>query len=291
MALYTIRSERQLMEQIDYNLLFRWFVGFSMDDPVWDHSTFTKNRNRLLEGEIARRFFSEVLGHADRAGLLSKEHFSVDGTLIEALASLKSYRPRDEDGPPGGGRNPDVDFRGEKRRRDTHESKTDKDALLFKKSKGVAAKLSYMGHLLMENRHGLVTDARVTQATGTAEREAAVDMVAALSGTHRVTLGADKNYDTRDCIDDLRCANVTPHVAQNTSHRASAIDGHTTRHSGYAASQRFRKRIEECFGWAKTVGGLRKSRFVGREKLDFQFVLAMVAYNLVRLRNLGVASC
>ena len=235
MAFYTIRSERQLMEQIDYNLLFRWFVGFSMDDEVWDHSTFTKNRDRLLGGEVARRFFAQVLGQAERADLLSKEHFSVDGTMIEALASLKSYRPKDEDDPPeGGGRNRWVDFRGEKRSRDTHESKTDKDALLYKKSKGTAAKLSFLGHLLMENRHGLVVDAQVTQATGTAEREAAVDMVEALSGTHRVTLGADKNYDTRDCVDDLRCANVTPHVAQNTSNRSSAIDGRTTCHAGYA---------------------------------------------------------
>jgi transposase len=292
MALYTIRSERQLMEQIDYNLLFRWFVGFSMDDEVWDHSTFTKNRDRLLGGEVARRFFAQVLGQADRAGLLSKEHFSVDGTLIEALASLKSYRPKDEDGPPGGGgRNPDVDFHGETRSRDTHESKTDKNALLFRKSKGTAAKLSYMGHLLMENRNGLVVNAGVTQATGMAEREAAADMVKVLSGAHRVTLGADKNYDTRSCVDELRCAKVTPHVAQNTSNRSSAIDGRTTRHPGYAISQRVRKRIEECFGWGKTIGGLRKSRFVGREKLDFQFVLTMAAYNLVRMRNLGVVSC
>ena len=292
MAFYTIRSERQLMEQIDYNLLFRWFVGFSMDDRVWDHSTFTKNRDRLLAGDVARRFFGQVLGQAERAGLLSREHFSVDGTLIEALASHKSYRPKDEDGPPGGGgRNPAVDFHGEKRRRDTHESKTDKDALLFKKSKGAESKLAYLGHLLMENRHGLVVDAQVTPATGTAEREAAVTMVAALGGTHRVTLGADKNYDTRGCVDALRCANVTPHVAQNTSNRSSAIDGRPTRHTGYATSQRFRKRIEECFGWAKTVGGMRKSRFIGRQKLDYQFVLTMAAFNLVRMRNLAVVPC
>jgi transposase len=291
MAFYTIRSERQLMEQINYNLLFRWFVGFSMDDRVWDHSSFTKNRDRLLEGNVARCFFARVLGQAERAGLLSKEHFSVDGTLIEALASLKSYRRKDEQEPPGGGRNPSVDFHGEKRSRDTHESRTDKDALLFRKSQGTAAKLSYMGHLLMENRHGLAVDAQVSQATGTAEREAAIDMAEALGGTHRVTLGADKNYDTRDCVDRLRRARVTPHVAQNTSHRASAIDGRTTRHAGYAVSQRFRKRIEECFGWAKTIGGLRKSRFVGREKLDFQFVLTMAAYNLVRMRNLGMVAC
>jgi transposase len=199
MAFYTIRSERQLMKQVDYNLLFLWFVGFSMDDAVWGHSTFTKNRDRVLGGEVAHRFFAQILSQAERADLLSKEHFSVDGTLIEALASLKSYRPKDEDGPPGGGsRNPSVDFHGEKRSRDTHESKTDKDALLFKKRTGTAAKLCYQGHLLMENRHGLVVDARVTQATGTAEREAAVDMAEAPSGTHRVTLGADKNYDTQD---------------------------------------------------------------------------------------------
>lgn len=292
MALYTIRSERQLVEQINFNLLFRWFVGFSMDDAVWNHSTFTKNRDRLLEGEIARRFFAEVLGQAKTADLLSKEHFSVDGTMIETLASLKIYRPKDEDDPPGGGgRNPSVDFRGEKRCRDTHASTTDPDANLYKKSAGTAAKLSYLGHILMENRNGLVTDAQVTQATGTAEREAAIAMVEALGGTQRVTLGADKNYDTRDCVDRLRCANATPYVAQNTSNRSSAIDGRTTGHEGYAVSQRFRKRIEECFGWAKTIGGLRKSRFVGREKLDFQFVVTMAAYNLVRMRNLGVASC
>jgi len=291
MAFYTIRSERQLMEQINYNLLFRWFVGFSMDDPVWNHSTFTKNRDRLLDGDMARRFFAQVIGQAKQADLLSKEHFSVDGTMIEALASLKSYRPKDENEPPTGGRNPTVDFRGEQRSRDTHESKTDPDAYLFKKSKGTAAELSYLGHILMENRNGLVTDAQVTHATGTAEREAAIGMVEALSGTHRVTVGADKNYDTRDCVDRMRCANATPHVAQNTSNRASAIDGRTTRHQGYGVSQRFRKRIEECFGWAKTIGGMRKSRFIGREKLDFQFVLTMAAYNLVRMRNLGVASC
>ena len=293
MALYTIRSERQLIEQIDYNLLFRWFVGFSMDDRVWHHSTFTKNRDRLLEGEVAHKFFAQVLEQARAADLLSKEHFSVDGTLIEALASLKSYRPKDEDEPPSqdGGRNPTVDFRGEKRRRETHESKTDPDALLFKKSKGTAARLSYMGHLLMENRHGLIVDAQVTQATGTAEREAAIALVEALTGTHRVTVGADKNYDTRGFVDAMRRANTTPHVAQNDTNRSSAIDGRTTRHTGYRTSLTIRKRIEECFGWLKTIGGLRKSRFVGREKLDFQFVLGAAAYNLVRMRNLGATRC
>ena len=292
MAFYTIRSERQLMEQIDYNLLFRWFVGFSMDDKVWDHSTFSKNRDRLLEGEVAHRFFAEVLAQAREADLLSKEHFSVDGTLIEALASHKSYRPKDEDDRPGGGgRNPSVDFHGEKRSRDTHESKTDPDALLFKKSKGAVSKLSYMGHVLMENRNGLVVKATVSQATGTAEREAAVGLVDALGGSRRITLGADKNYDTQGFVADMRKMKVTPHVAQNDTNRASAIDGRTTRHPGYRLSQNKRKRVEECFGWLKTVGGLRKSRFVGKEKLDFQFVLAFAAFNLIRMRNLGVVSC
>ena len=280
------------MEQINYNLLFRWFVGFSMDDKVWDHSVFTKNRDRLLEGEVAYRFFAQVLSQAEVAGLLSKEHFSVDGTLIEALASLKSYRPKDEEGPPGGGgRNPTVDFHGEKRSRDTHESKTDKDAYLFKKNKGAESKLAYLGHILMENRHGLVVDARVTQATGKAERETAVDLVNALGRTDRITLGADKNYDTKDFVENMREMMVTPHVAQNDTNRSSAIDGRTTRHPGYLTSQTIRKRIEECFGWAKTIGGLRKSRFIGREKLDFQFVLTFAAYNLIRMRNLKGVSC
>lgn len=294
MALYTIRSDRQLVEQIDYNLLFRWFVGFSMDDEVWNHSTFSKNRDRLLEGDIARRFFAEVRAQAEAAGLLSKEHFSVDGTLLEALASHKSYRPKDESEPPGGGgggRNPTVDFRGEKRSRDTHESKTDPAALLFKKSAGTAAKLSYMGHAMMENRHGLVVEGEVTQATGTAEREAAVELVDALGVEGRATLGADKNYDTQDFVAQMRERNITPHVAQNDTRRASAIDGRTTRHPGYQQSQKIRKRIEEVFGWLKTVGGLRKSRFVGKEKLEFQFMLTLAAYNLVRMRNLGVVSC
>jgi len=291
-AFYMIRSERQLMEQIDYNLLFRWFVGFSMDDKVWNHSVFSKNRDRLLEGEVSHRFFAQVLSQAEDAGLLSKEHFSVDGTLIEALVSHKSYRPKDEDGSPGGGgRNPTVDFHGEKRSRDTHESKTDKDAYLYRKSKDRESKLAYLGHLLMENRHGLVIGAKVTQATGTAERQAAVDLVDALGGSQRVTLGADKNYDTKGFVEGLREMTVTPHVARSDTNRASAIDGRTTHHPGYATSQTIRKRIVECFGWAKTIGGLRKSRFIGREKLDFQFVMTFAAYNLIRMRNLGVVSC
>ena len=292
MAFYTFLSERQLMEQINFNMLFRWFVGFSMDDKAWDHSVFSKNRDRLLEGEVSHQFFAQLLLQAEGTGLFSKEHFSVDGMLIEALASLKSYRPKDEDGPPGGGgRNPTVDFHVEKRSRDTHESKTDKDAYLFKKSKGAEAKLAYLGHILMENRHGLVVDARVTQATGKAEREAAVDLVDALGGNHRITLGADKNYDTRGFVDDMREMTVTPHVARNDTNRSSSIGGHTTRHPGYVTSQTIRKRIEECFGWAKTISRLRKSRFIGREKLDFQFVLTFAAYNLVRMRNLKGVSC
>jgi len=292
MVLYTIRSERMLMEQINYNLLFRWFVGFSMDDEVWNHSTFTKNRDRLLEGEIAHKFFAQIRQQAEKAGLLSSEHFSVDGTLLEALASIKSVRPKDEQEPPkSGGRNPWIDFKGEKRSRDTHESKTDPDAYSFKKSQFIAAKPSYMGHLLMENRNGLVVDAQVTQATGTAEREAAIEMIGAVEGSQRITLGADKGYDTTDFVEDCRLLKTTPHVAQNNTNRSSAIDGRTTHHAGYKKSLTIRKRIEECFGWAKTIGGIRKSRFIGREKLDFQFALTFAAFNLVRMRNLGLASC
>jgi len=277
-----IRSERQLMEQIDSNLLLRWFVAFSMDDKVWNHSVFSKNRDRLLEGEVSHRFFAQVLAQAEDADLLSKEHFSVDGTLIEALASHKSYRPKDEEGTPGGGGlNPTVDFRGEKLCRDTHESKMDTEAYLYRKSKGKESKLAYIGHILMENRQGLVVDSQVNQTTGTAERELEVDIVDPLGGTQRVTLGADRNYDTKDFVEDQREMRVTPHVAQSDS----------TRHSGYATSQTIRKRIEECFGWAKTIGGLRKSRFIGREKLDFQFVMTFAAYNLIRMRNLGLVSC
>ena len=280
------------MEQVDYNLLFRWVVGFSMNDKVWEHPTFSKNRDRLLEGEVAHRFFAKVLAQVRKAGLLSKEHFSIDGTLIRALASHKSYRPKYEDSPPGGGgRNPSMDFYGEKRLRDTHESKTNPDALLFKKSKGAASKLSYLGHVLMENRNGLVVKATVSQATGIAEREAAVGLVDALSGSRRITLGADKNYDTQGFVADMHKMKVAPHVAQNNTNRASAIDRRTTRHPGYRVSQNKRKRVEECFGWLKTVGGSRKSRFVGKEKLNFQFVLAFAAFNLIRMRNLGVVSC
>jgi hypothetical protein len=263
-----------------------------MADRVWNHSVFSRNRDRLLAGEVSHRFFARVVSQAEDTGLLSKEHFSVDGTLIEALASHQSHRSRDENGPPGGGgRNPPVDFHGEERSRDTHESRTDKDAVLSKKSKGAESKPAYLGHLLIENRHGVILDARVTQATGKAEREAAADLVEAFGGRQRITPGADKNCDTGCFVEDMREMTVTPHVARNDTNRASVIDGRTTRHPGYATSQAIRKRIEECFGWARTIGGMRKSRFIGREKLDFQFVMTFAADNLIRMRNLGGVAC
>ena len=290
-VLYSIRSERLLVEQLDYNLLFRWFVGLSMDEAMWDHSTFTKNRERLIGSDIAREFFAKVLVQARDARLLSDEHFSVDGTLLEAWASMKSFRPKGGEGPRGGGgRNAEEDFRGEKRSNATHESTTDPQALQYRKSKGQEAKLCYLGHALMDNRHGLIVDTRTTQAGGRAERESALAMIEARPGKGRLTVGADKGYDTRDFVEGLRWANVSPHVAQNDTHRRSAIDRRTTRHAGYAQSQRVRKRIEEAFGWAKTVGGLRKLKHRGLPKVDFQFTLTFAAYNLVRLRTLGVGT-
>jgi transposase len=286
--LYSIRSERLLMEQLEYNLLFRWFVGLEIDDAVWDATVFCKNRDRLLTADIAPRFLAAVVEQARESGLLSDEHFSVDGTLIEAWASMKSFQPKDGSGPSssGTGRNPEVDFRGQERKNDTHASRTDPEARLFRKGKGKESKLCFLGHVLMENRNGLVVDAVTTHATGTAERDAAKQMLEALPGTHRKTVGGDKNYDTRDFVDDLRGLRVTPHVAQNTTGRRSAIDGRTTRHPGYAASQRVRKRIEEIFGWGKTVGGMRKTLHRGLERVGWMFVLRTAAYNLVRMRNL-----
>lgn len=285
---YTIRSERLLMEQLDYNLLFRWFVGLSMDDKVWDHSTFSKNRDRLMDADIARIFFEQILAQAAERKLLSEDHFSVDGTLIEAWASMKSVRPKDEDDTPPSGRNPEVDFHGQPRKNDTHQSTTDPDARLYRKGKGREAKLCYMGHALMENRNGLVVDGTITQATGTAEREAALDMISHADGQHRITLGADKGYDTAQFVEDLRSYNITPHVAQNDTRRRSAIDQRTTRHAGYATSMRKRKRIEEIFGWVKTVGGLRKTRFIGPERINFQLLLTFAGFNLVRMRNIAL---
>jgi transposase len=286
-AFYSIRSERQLMEQLDYNLLFRWFVGLSMDAAVWDVTVFTKNRERLLAGDVATKFLAAVLGQPRVAALLSDEHFSVDGTLIEAWASMKSFRAKDGSGPPPGpGRNGERDFHGEKRSNETHASTTDPDAQLFRKSRGQAAKLAFMGHALMENRSALVVDVRLTAATGTAEREAAVAMVEAIPGRHRITLGADKAYDTRDFVAAMRELAATPHVAQNTANRRSAIDGRTTRHPGYLVSQRIRKRIEEVFGWIKSSAGLRKTRHRGIRRVGWMFTLTAAAYNLIRLPKL-----
>ena len=288
--LYTIRSERLLMEQLDYNLLFRWFVGLSMDDQVWDHSVFSKNQERFLDSDLAAAFFTRILEQAASTGLLSDEHFTVDGTLIEAWASLKSFRPKDAPPPEGGGgRNPEVDFHGEKRLNQTHASTTDPEARLFKKGKGKEAKLCFMGHVLMENRHGLVVSPRLTAATGTAEREAAVGLVEAVPGRHRITVGADKAYDTQEFVQSLRALQAAPHVAQNCKGRKSAIDGRTTRHPGYAVSQRLRKRVEEIFGWMKTVGNLRKTRHRGKDRVGWVFTLTAAAYNLVRMRNLTAA--
>lgn len=285
---YSIRSERLLCEQLNYNLLFRWFVGLSMDEGIWDHSTFSKNRDRLLGAEVAEGFFQHVLEQARAKGLTSDEHFSVDGTLIEAWASLKSFRPRDgsDDPPSGGGRNAERDFHGEPRRNDTHASTTDPEAKLFRKGLGKEAKLSFMGHLLSENRNGLVVAAELSEANGTAERDVAVAMLEELEGQHRITLGGDKNYDTRDFVAKVRELNVTPHVAQNDTNRRSAIDARTTRHVGYALSQRVRKRIEEAFGWAKDIGPVRKTKLRGCDRVRFQWLLTFAGYNLVRMRNL-----
>jgi transposase len=291
-SLYSIRSVRQLTEQIGYNILFRWFLGLAIDDRVWDHSTFAQNQDRLIETDIARKFIERISVQAEKAGLMSPEHFSVDGTLIEAWASIKSYRPKTEKTPPSQNtRNDNVDFRGTKLKNKTHESKTDPDCRLFKKSAGSAAKLCYMGHLLMENRNGLIVVPTVTHANGTAERAAALEMLQEVSRDSRITVGADKNYDTHDFVFRSRKMKVTPHVAANTERRGgSAIDGRTTRHPGYAVSQKFRKRIEESFGWMKTVGNLKKIKYRGLPKVLFHFILTAAAYNLVRMRSLRTAA-
>jgi transposase len=295
-AFYGIRSERQVMERMEFDLLFRWFVGLGVDEAAWDHSSFTKNRDRLLEGEIAAKFLRAVLAQPKVKRLLSSEHFSVDGTLIEAWASIKSFRrkdgsDRDGDGP---GRNAERNFRKEKRSNETHESTTDPEARLYKKGDGQPAKLCYMGHALMENRHGLAVAGGVSQATGTAEREAALDLV----GRHRarsrrrITLGADKAYDVRQFVTDLRARTITPHIAidghvrKSGTPRATAIDRRTTRHVGYTVSQRCRKRIEEVFGWIKSSAGLAKVKLRGRDRVDAAFILTLAAYNLIRLPKL-----
>lgn len=291
-AFYTLRSERQLMERLEFDLLFRWFVGLGVDDPAWDHSVFSKNRDRLLEGEIARKFLAAILALPKVRRLLSSEHFSVDGTLVEAWASMKSFKPKEGGGdpPPGGGRNAEADFKGEKRSNETHASTSDPDAMLYRKGSGMEAKLCFIGHALMENRNGIFVDARLTRVSGHAERLAALDMIEPRADRPRaITLGGDKNFDTKDFVMELREINVTPHVAQNTS-RTSAIDGRTTRHAGYTISQRIRKRIEEGFGWMKDVGGLRKTKYRGLEKVGWGFTFGAAAYNLVRLPKLMVTT-
>ena len=286
--LYTIRSERLLMEQLDYNLLVRWFVGLNMEERVWDATTFSKNRERLLRGEIAQAFFDRVVAQARAQGLLSDEHFTVDATLVEAWAGLKSFRPKDDRSqrPPDDPGDPTVNFHGERRRNVTHQSTTDPDARLFRKSHTREARLYYMGHVLMENRHGLAVGARVTPATGTAEWETAAALLEAHPAAARRTLGADKAFDTRPFVQTCRALEVTPHVAQYTGRR-SAIDERTTRYPGYLQSQRARKRVEEIFGWLKTVGILRKTRHRGTARVDWMFVFTTAVYNLVRLRNLA----
>jgi len=293
-AFYSVRSERQLMEQLDYNLLFRWFVGLAMDAAIWDATVFSKNRDRLLAGEIAAKFMATVLNQKRIKALLSDEHFSVDGTLIDAWASMKSFKPKDGgEGPPSsGGRNGERDFKGETRSNDTHVSATDPDARLYKKGEGQSSRLCFMGHLLMENRHGLIVGDALTHASGTAEREAALRMLDRLEGGRRRTLGGDKGYDVAGFVDDLRVRKVTPHLAVNDhrtktgKRRRSAIDGRTTRHPGYAISQRIRKRIEEAFGWIKTAAGFAKAKHRGLGRVGWMFTLKACAYNLVRLPKL-----
>ncbi len=296
-AFFSVRSERLLMERLDYDLLFRWFVGLGIDDTVWDRGVFTKNRDRLLATDAAAAFLSGIVAHPEVRRLMSREHFSVDGTLIEAWASMKSFQPKDAAGardgndddpaPPSAGRNQDVDFKGAKRSNATHASTTDPDARLIKKSAGKEAKLAYMGHALMENRNGLVVDGRLTRATGDAEPITAVDLAQAHLGPG-ATLGADKAYDNRRFVDELRDIEVRPHPAQvaPTPNRRSAIDRRTTRHASYAASQRARKRIEEIFGWLKTIGGQRKTRFKGLDRVEWSYLFALAAYNLTRLPKL-----
>ena len=284
---YSVRSERMLIEQLQYNLLFRWFVGMEMDETVWNHAVYSKNRERLLNEEIAESFFQRVLERAKP--YMSDEHFTVDGTLVEAWASHKSFRPKDGTGkPPGVGG--DVDFRGEKRKNQTHESTTDPDARLFTKSRGSEAKLSYMGHVLMENRNGLLVQTFLTEANGRAERDAAMLMAEAIPSGKRITLAGDKNYDTREFVRELRGMNITPHVAQNDTNRRSAVDQRTTRHAGYAVSQRKRKRVEQSFGWMKMVGMLKKVKLRGIDKVGWLFTFTGAAYNLCRLRNLMAAA-
>jgi transposase len=289
--LYSIRSERLLMEEIDYSMLFRWFVGLNLDEEVWDPTVFTKNRDRLLEAEVAKQFLAQVVEQARVKGLTWDEHFTVDGTLLEAWASVKSFQRKDGKTPPSSDDpgNPTVNFHGEKRSNRTHASKTDPEAQLARKGEGKEAKLSYSGNRLVENRNGLIVNAMAWEANGTAERDTALVMLEQIAGTTRVTVGGDKGFDTADFIAECRHMQVTPHVAQNDGRRGgSALDQRTTRHAGYRISQKRRKRIEECFGWLKTIALLRKVRHRGLFKVDWVFTFACAAYNLVRLRNLSI---
>jgi len=296
MTLYSVRSERQFCERLEYDLLFKWFLGLNLDEPAFAPSTFSKNRERLLSHDVAGQFMKAVLEEARRRRLLSEDHFSVDGTLLEAWASLKSFQPREEADPPedkgddspvSRGRNPERNYRGQPRTNDTHVSTTDPEARLYTKSSGQAAKLSFMAHALMENRNGLLLEVLVSQATGLAERESAIELLKRRFGVHRrATLGADKAYDTKEFVKRCRECDVTPHVAQNTTNRRSAIDGRVTRHKGYRMSIRKRKLIEECFGWMKTVGAARKLRYVGLAKNQFWMTMEAIAYNLIRMANL-----
>lgn len=291
-VLYSIPSNVKLVEQIHFSILFRWFLGLGLDEEVWDNSSFSTNQERLIETDIAARFLAAVLEQAKSKKLLSKDHFSVDGTLIQAWASIKSFKPKGDDQDPPGGKNPTRNFRGEKLVNETHESTTDPEARLYRKSSTHEAKLSFAAHILTENRHGLVIVSTVTEADGHAERDAAEEMLGKVANRkRRVTVGADKNYDTKGFVKAARALKVTPHVAQNTERNGgSAIDGRTTRHSGYAVSQKFRKRIEEVFGWLKTTGQFRQTRYRGVTKIDWYFTLAVTAYNLVRMRNLGACA-
>jgi transposase len=290
---YSVRSERLLMEEMDYNILFRWFVGLNLDDAVWDATVFSKNRDRLLEAEVAKEFLERVVALGREQGWMSDEHFTVDGTLLEAWASLKSFQRKDhgDASPPEDPGNPTVDFHGEKRSNRTHESKSDPEAQLARKGQGKEAKLSYSGNLLVENRNGLIVSSRVWEATGIAERYAALEMLQEIPGIGRVTVGGDKGFDTADFVRECRNLRMTPHVAQNLRRRGgSAIDNRTTRQAGYRISQKKRKRIEECFGWLKTIALLRKVRHRGTLKVDWMFTFACAAYNLVRMRNLMAAA-
>lgn len=286
--LYSVRSERLLMEEIDYSILYRWFVGLNLDEQVWDATSFTKNRGRLLEAAVAKEFLAQVVERAGAAGLVSDEHFTVDGTLLDAWASLKSFQAKDkQDAPADDPGNPTVDFHGQERSNETHESKTDPDALLARKGKGKEAKLSYNGNLLVENRNGLIVNAELLQANGRAERDAALLMLEQVPGDSRITVGGDKGFDTAEFVDQCRHMNVTPHVAQNDGRRGgSAVDARTTRHAGYDVSQKKRKRIEECFGWLKDIALLRKLKHRGLFKVAWIFTFAAAAYNLVRMRKL-----